>query len=429
MIAKNNKISAIERITVVMSLFPYNGLFFLFPTDIQPFTIISIAPYHGKLSILSLSSFALFATCCLSLLRVNYSTEIFSTFRSVVGYFSAFIIFNYWASAKESQILFLSEVVKIAIFIYFGSAIFNLMFIFAGQEEIFQSVVSLFKSRAAVAAGGRGVTGIVPEPSFLSLTIYLLLLISFLVNWDNKLSVRKITQELLPVIITIILTYSGTNLFLCASILVSSIISLKNEFIVFLLKFKKTMLYSVTFLILFCIVKIFTSTDIQDSESTRFEIILSNFSQNGFSSLLNDASIFDRFWSVYSPFASLSKNIFGYGTSGFTSFMSLYDLREDLIYNTGISNNIDLNYDGKLMNLFGNYLIDFGWLGAALIGCFLISINIQVRKKSCYLAKHSVQKKYFVFTSVVLICLQAIPVSHPLPWLLFGLLVNPLILK
>jgi hypothetical protein len=429
-VVNNDNASLITKIAVVASVFPYNSLFLLFPTDIQPFTIIATLLDRPSILISSLSSYAIFATFCLSLFHVDLSIEMLYTVRSVLGYFSALIIFNYWASAKESQIAILAKVVKVAIIVYFGSAILNLIFIIIGQEEIFQSVASIFKSRAAVVSGNRGVTGIVPEPSFLSLTVYLLFLISFLIKCDNRLTTKETAQELLPVVITSILTYSGTTLFLYCSIIISSFLSLGSKFITLLLN-QKYLLRLVVYLVLFRVIIILTSTESTNSSGgTRLEIILNNFIQNGFSSLLNDASIFDRFWAVYSPFASLSKNIFGYGTSGYISFMNLYNLGEDPIYALGVSNNVYQYITfGKLMNLFGNYLIDFGWLGALSIVCFLLSINYQISRSAPQLKKMLLFKKRFIFISTTLVCLQAIPVSHPLPWLLFGLLVNPLIQK
>jgi hypothetical protein len=407
----------IKKLAIISAFFPYNSFVLMTPTDIQPISVILILLSGSTLRLSMSSSIAIFLPLCLSFFYRDESTDFFLVFRSIFGYLSAFLIFNFFTYLEVKHKIFMLKVIKIAIFIYLVAGIINFFFVFTGQEEIFQSFLSIIKSRTFVADGGsRGVTGIVPEPSFMALTMYLLLLIYLLVARLKMSNQNESTYLVIFVISGCVLTYSGTTLFLAVSFIVAYGMAFKTKLIS--IGMKIIPLFSLCYLFAI-LMKILTFSNQGESGSSRFGEILDKIADTGLSSLLDDASILDRFWAVYCPFKSLFMgHLFGYGTSGYSIFMSSSNVSDDLIYNIAIQNNLwTWISTTRLMNSFGNYIIDFGWIGLALVLFFLFSIKID--KKVVFN-----ELELFIYINTILICLQCIPVAHPLPWAVFGLLVN-----
>ena len=308
---KESKYRLIDKIIIISAIFPYNSFILMTPTDVQPIAVIFILLSVPTLSLSTSSSITIFLMFCLSVFHINHSTDILSIGRSIFGYLSAFLIFNYFAYIDQKTILFVIKTIKIAILIYFISAIINLIFVSVGQEEIFQNLLSLIKSRASVTVGNRGVSGILPEPSFMSLTMYLLLLIYLVIEYTSNRNYTQLLQYSFIVLVSALLTYSGTVLFLIISIFLCYCLTYNT-------KAALNMFKTLPFLLLFPLIGLLSEIVNLGNHSdldTRFGDIVNKIMGGGLSSLLEDASIFDRFWAFYAPFTSLFKHdVTGYGT-------------------------------------------------------------------------------------------------------------------
>jgi len=329
--------------------------------------------------------------------------------RSIYGYIIGpltFIVFYNISITKYRNIIFIATAI-----IFFGTVVeFSTKIL--GLGYYFDNLIDgVFRPRGSLIGSldYRGSSSIFPEPSFVAITVlFHMLLYSLAVKHIN---IKYLFMATLPILATL----SGSII----PIILSIIFSLFSVFIITTLsKYRQRRNYKK---IIFSAILVLVSYNISTNylNKTRLGYIAKNIISNP-EIILEDASIFDRVFSIYFPFKILDKNIIGSGTGSYSpnsvdNFISMYK-NEDRIIKIASSKKEYLNKN-RLMGTIGNYLYDFGIFGLLFLFVFISSSFYKV-------IKNRNSKKLLVFIMIIFLWFQAVPVPHPLPWIILSQVVR-----
>ena len=389
---------------------PYNSFLIFSPSDIQPISglfvlLLFIIIFINNTIKIPKLILPLFILAIFSLFYNPFitqtSTPVLSNIRSLYGYIIGpitFIVFYNIRIVKYRKIIFIATAI-----IFLGTGL-ELVTKMLGLGTLFDILIDgIIRPRGSniESVDYRGSSSIFPEPSFVAITLLFHILLYSLV--DKRINKKYFFISIFPILATL----SGSIIPIIFSIVFVLFINI-------FLSHRKKRNYKT---IIFSVVLILLSYNISTNylNKTRIGFIAKNIVENP-TIILEDPSIFDRVFSVYFPFKILDKNILGSGTGSYSpnsvdNFISIYK-NEDRIIRIAAGKKEYLNKN-RLMSTIGNYLYDFGVIGLLCLFIFIFSsLFVLIKKES--------NKKLSVFIIIIILWFQAVPVPHPLPWIILS---------
>lgn len=317
----------------------------------------------------------IFACILLLLSKINLLS-----IRLILGYFSVFII-----ASTSYYILKKNNGFNKNIFYIFLMTWFIVGFI----QTFIDNTFLTFLVNRFTSGGGRGVTGLAPEPTYYGTIGMFFFLISYITNYKVKFVFFIVLVEIL------VFSKSSTAILLSLFIIcIYALLQIKNKKIFFITILIVLLLPSfITFLTIF--------------EGTRFFGVLSGVFSDPLYLLTRDESVSERFFHVFFAYKGMIDNWFL--PNGFSYF------------GTYMSNNIDLYHPytnliepkEKIMSGIGEIFFELGIFGIVyLISLFMLTY------------KHFSKLKDVIFVNIFIIIIMStsIPLTFPLFGFVYGLL-------
>jgi hypothetical protein len=404
----------ISSLALFFILNPYLGLPSVFPSDIQPFSLLFCIPFvrirsgYAQIVFCSLLFFAFLAIClgCISLAANVYSLSLIDIFRSIFPFAAPPLYFSAGITLLQmkSTYVHFRRLVACFIILYLFGALLNL----TGLTTLIQ----LFVQRSVfVQFGSRGLTSFFPEPSRISEQV---LLITFLITY---LAVRVPNILKVPLFFITVLAGSGQTLIVYLQLFAAWILSSWRETFIRAFSFIRlnrvrpsSFLSSITFL-LFILIFIASNT------STRGFKAFSNILASGLSYVASDLGIQIKLSGLIAFFASV------FEFSPFWHFPLLsYETRPDFIffYSAFFSSLFDVNkppYVDNIYSSFGQYSISFGFLGILLTIMLIVFPYLSGRE--CF-ANRRPSTFWFLYLLMLLFSFLKVPASNPATWIMLS---------
>lgn len=301
----------------------------------------------------------------LSFTYINYSLEYIYLYQKRLAPLCGFFIFYVFCRYNH---LIKYELLTVFIILNFVLGLINLFFV-KYFIFTFSPIVRIIKY---AGFDDRGITGIMPEPSFLGALSLFFLLLSLYFFFNNKINFTLFLINTIFSIMMIIMSASSTGLAMLILFFISLIILLKTDLFL-------KIIFSILILIIFFLVVPILS-NYTDFNSIK---ILSNLS---FDEIYDNQSFYLRYVTLEIALLSFfSGNIFGSGVGTFPIIRDVYIHQTD--YNIVSKSWVSPSEVSGVLSTFGNYLVEFGiiFLIFFLILIFIFKytrINLIIRLNS-----------------------------------------------
>lgn len=381
-------------LTIVFCLLPYLSILG-FDTDTQPNALLSSFALHflikkEKMPILIYYGYFILLVASVVLVISGFDTL---NLKDWANYLSFALIIS-------AVYLFLNYI-NGEYFLFFKSIIY--LWLITGIIQFFvypRFMTFLVYRTSGVLLGGRGITGLTPEPTYYGLTMLSFLVIYLMREWykrDKYLGIIILFQILF-------LSRSSTAIMvLIFSILVYSL------YLLFSLKLKTIFYISILLFTIVTTILYFKSS----FSSTRLYTVYLLLSQNPFLIISRDYSVSERINHVIFPFIGSAENIFiprGFGVFG----NYIIEKSQSNEYRAFFSHP-HFTVPGRIMNGFGKAFFELGIFGALIP--FLIYYEI----------RRTLNTNYKVFGYIIfniLLCMSFIFTTSIVPFMIANMLLN-----
>lgn len=382
---KYSKSKIIEVIFYISIFFPYLT-FFTKKIDTSPYALLIATLFIISIKKLKLTKefIVLFLLFISSIFIFFIGNKDLISIRIIVGYYSIFIVsYAVYYVYKLNKFMINKELFYLFTKIWF--------FVGLVQTILYPEFMTFLIDRST-SGGGRGVTGLAPEPTYYGTVAIFLFFVSYITKYKLKETI------ILTLIMIVFFSKSTTSVLLF-------FLFLFIYFILFITN-KKSIIYIFLLIILILIV---TTSGILNE--TRLYFLISEILKNPLIIFMADESMNARIWYIIGSFTESYNNYFlphGYGVFR-EDFIKLLNVNSEYVH--------DYTYfvaTNKIMSGLGQMLYEIGFLTFVYIGLFYWL---------SYKYFGNFKESLFITLSFFISLITAIPLVLPFIGFLYGLLI------